>query len=312
MKAIVFDRYGPADVLHLKDIQMPTARDDEVLVRIRAAGVNPYDWRVMRADPHLVRLSRGLRRPRGGTVLGSDIAGQVEAIGKNVTRFHPGDEVFTEVDTGGFRRVRRVQGNLAGAEAGQPDVRAGGRCANDRLDGPAGPARSRTDPGWPDGPDQRSFRWHRYVRRAARQVVRRGGYRRVQHEEPGNGPFEDFASGAQRYDLVLDTVGNRSLSELRRSLVPKGTLVITGGGGGRWLGPATQVIKAMALSPFVSQRLVAVLGTPNSKDLGVLKGLIEAGAITPVIDRTHPLREVPDAIRYVETRHARGKVVITV
>jgi NADPH:quinone reductase-like Zn-dependent oxidoreductase len=123
---------------------------------------------------------------------------------------------------------------------------------------------------------------------------------------------EDFTRGTQRYDLMLDTVGNHSLAEFRRALVPRGTLVVTGGGGGRWLGPASQVLKTIALSPLVRQRLVAVYGSPNKDDLHVLKRLIEAGKVTPVIDRTYPLCEVPEAIRYLEGRHAQGKVVITV
>ena len=323
MKAIVFERYGSADVLELREIDVPDVGDDEVLVRIRAAGVNPYDWRVMRADPHLVRLSRGLRRPRSGTVLGSDMAGQVAAVGTNVTRFQPGDEVFAEVDTGGFaeyisfkeRTLGLKPANLTFGQAAAVPMAALTALQALRDRGRIQRGQTVLINGASGG-----------IGTFAVQIAKAFGtevtgvcsttnmemVRGIGADHVVDYTREDFADGAQRYDLVLDAVGNRSLSDLRRALLPRGTLVVTGGGGGRWLGPATQVIKAIALSPFVSQRLVGVVGTPNSEDLHVLKGLIEAGLVRPVIDRTYPLCEVPAAIRYLEGRHARGKVVITV
>jgi NADPH:quinone reductase-like Zn-dependent oxidoreductase len=323
MKAIVYDTYGSPDVLALRDIDVPVVKDAEVLVRIRAAAANPYDWRVLRADPHFVRLSRGLRRPRNGTVLGSDMAGQVEAVGKDVTRFRPGDEVFAEVDSGGFAEYisfkERLLGlkpaNLTFEQAAAVPMTAVTALQALRDRGRIHCGQTVLINGASGG-----------IGTFAVQIAKSFGtevtgvcstrnlelVRSIGADHVIDYTREDFAAGAQRYDLILDTVGNRSLSDFRRALVPKGTLVVTGGGGGRWLGPLTQVLKTIALSPFVSQRLVAVLGTPSSADLDVLKGLIEAGKVTPVIDRTYPLCEVPAAIRYLEGRHARGKVVITV
>ena len=323
MKAIVFDTYGSADVLELRDIEKPAPKDDEVLVRIRAAAANPYDWRVMRADPHLIRLSRGLRRPRRDSVLGSDMAGEVEAIGKDVTRFQPGDAVYAEVDTGGFAEYISFPEKLLGLKpvnltfeqaAAVPmtaltalqALRDRGRIQHGQtvlINGASGGI------GTFAVQIAKSYGAHVTGVCSTRKVDL---VRSIGADHVIDYTREDFANGAQRFDLVLDTVGNRSLSEFRRALVPKGTLVVTGGGGGRWLGPATQVFKTIALSPFVSQRLVAVLGTPNSEDLDVLKGLIEGGHVTPVIDRTYALSDVPDAIQYLEGRHARGKVVVTV
>ncbi|MEX1072176.1 MAG: NAD(P)-dependent alcohol dehydrogenase [Chloroflexota bacterium] len=322
MRAIVFARYGSTDVLELKEIAKPVVKDDEVLVRVRAGGANPYDWRVMRGDPYLVRLVNGLRRPRRATVLGSDMAGQVEAVGSKVTRFRPGDEVFAEVDAGGFAEYVSVREHLVGLKpanltfeqaAAVPmtgltalqGLRDRGRIAAGQrvlINGASGG-----------------------IGTIAVQIAKSFGaevtgvcstrnldmVRSIGADHVVDYTREDFADGVQRYDLILDTVGNRSLRDLRRALVPKGTLVVTGGGGGRWLGPAAQIFSAMAVSPFVSQRLVPVYGTRKMADLDVLKGLIEAGKITPVIDRTYPLSEVREAINYLETRHVQGKVVIT-
>jgi len=323
MKAIVFARYGSTDVLEFKEIDRPMVKDTDVLVRIRAVGANPYDWRVMRADPHLVRLSRGLRRPRNGTVLGSDMAGQVEAVGMDVTRFRPGDEVFAEVDQGGLaeyisfpeKTLGLMPANLtfeqaaavpmAGLTALQAlrnrgRIQAGQKVLINGASGGIGTFAVQLAKAF--GAEVTGVCSARHL-----DLVRSIGADHVIDYTR-----EDFTRGAQRYDLILDTVGDHSASAFRRALVPKGTLVVTGGGGGKWLGPASQVLKVMALSPFVSQRLVAVFGVPNSADLDVLKELIEAGKVTPVIGRTYGWSEVPEAIRFLEERHPGGKVVITI
>ena len=323
MKAIVFERYGAPDVLALREISKPLVKDDEVLVRIAAAAVNPYDWRIMRGDPYLVRLARGLRKPRAVTVLGSDMAGEVEAVGKDVTRFRPGDAVFGEVDSGGFAEYISIRNDLLGlkpvnltfeqaaalpmtgitALQGLRDrglIQAGQRVLINGASGGIGTMAVQLAKAF--GAEVTGVCSSRNV-----DMVRSIGADHVVDYAR-----EDFTRSEQRYDLVLDTVGNHSLTAFRRALVSRGTLVIVGGGGGRWFGPAAQVLKAIVASPFVSQRLVPVLGTPNMADLLVLTELVEAGKVTPVIDRTYPLDEVPDAMRYVEMRHARGKVVITV
>ena len=323
MKAIVFDRYGPPEVLALKDVAMPVVKDDEVLVRIVVGGVNPADWRMMRGHPYLVRIPRGLRRPPGVTILGSDMAGQVEAVGKDVTQFRPGDEVYAEVDAGGFAEYVGIREDLLSLKP-----------ANLTFEGAAAvPMTGLTalqalrDPGRIEAGQRVLINGASGgIGTMAVQIAKLYGtdvtgvcstrnldlVRSIGADHAIDYTREDFADGQRRYDLILDTVGNRSLAAFRRALTPRGTLVVTGGGGGRWLGPATQIMRTIALSPFVSQRLAAVYGRRSQDDLQVLKGLIEAGAVAPVIDRTYPLNEVPEAIRYLESRHVRGKVVITI
>jgi len=322
MKAIVFSRYGSPDVLELKEIDKPVVKDDEVLIRIRAVGANPYDWRVMRGDPHLVRLSRGLRRPRNGTVLGSDMAGQVEAVGKNVRRFRPGDEVFAEVDQGGLaeyisfpeKTLALKPANVTFEQAAAVPMAALTALQALRDRGRIEAGQEVLINGASGGIGTFAVQLAKAFGAEVTGVCSTRNLdlvRSIGADHVIDYTREDFTRGAQRYDLILDTVGNHSASAFRRALAPRGTLVVTGGGGGRWFGPATQVLKVMALSPFVSQRLVAVFGTPNSADLDALKELIDAGEVTPVIDRTYGWSEVPEAIRYLESRHTRGKVVIT-
>jgi NADPH:quinone reductase-like Zn-dependent oxidoreductase len=323
MKAIVFDHYGSPDVLALKEIDKPVVKDNEVLVRIIAGGANAYDWRIMRGDPYLVRLARGLRKPRVVTILGSDMAGQVETVGKDVTRFRPGDEVYAEVDSGGFAEYISFREDLLGLKPAnltfeqaaavpmtgltalqglrdQGRIEAGQRVLVNGASGGIGTMAVQI---------AKSYGAHVTGVSSTRNL---GLVRSIGADHVIDYTREDFTAAAQRYDMIVDTVGNHSLAAFRHGLVPRGTLVVVGGGGGRWLGPAAQIFKAVAVSPFVSQRLVPVYGRRSQDDLHVLKGLIEAGKLTPVIDRTYPLNEVPEAIRYLEGRHARGKVVITV
>ncbi len=323
MKAIVFSRYGSPDVLELKEIDKPVVKADEVLIRIRAAAANPADWRVMRGDPYLMRVTTGLRKPRRVAVLGSDMAGQVEAVGKDVTRFRPGDEVFAEVDAGGFAEYISFPEDLLAHKPTNltfEQAAAVPMTAMTALQGLRDPGRIEAGQkvlinGASGG-----------IGTFAVQIAKSFGaevtgvcstrnvdlVRSIGADHAIDYTREDFTNAAQRYDLILDTVGNHSLAAFRRALVPKGTLVVTGGGGGRWFGPLTQILSAIVSSPFVSQRLVPVYGRRSKDDLDILKGLIEAGKVTPVIDRTYPLPEVPEAIRYLETRHTRGKLVITV
>jgi len=323
MKAIVFDRYGSPDVLALKDIDKPVVKDNEVLVRIVAGGANPYDWRIMRGDPYLVRIARGLRRPRTATVLGSDMAGRVEAVGKDVTRFRPGDEVYAEVDSGGFAEYISFREDLLSLKPTNLTFEQAAAVPMTGLTALQG----LRDPGRIEAGQKLLINGASGgIGTMAVQIAKSYGadvtgvcstrnlelVRSIGADDSIDYTCEDFTDGRQRYDLILDTVGNRSVAAFRHALVPSGTLVVTGGGGGRWLGPAAQVMKAVVSSPFVSQRLVPVYGRRSKEDLQVLTGLIEAGKVTPVIDRRYPLNEVPEAIRYLEGRHARGKVVITI
>jgi NADPH:quinone reductase-like Zn-dependent oxidoreductase len=323
MKAIVRDRYGSADVLELRDIDRPVVGDDEVLVRVRAAGVDQGVWHVMAGLPYPIRLAGfGLRAPKN-PVLGADVAGVVEAIGKGVTRFQPGEEVFgiakgsyAEYASAPEDKLAPKPANLTFAQAAV--VAISGLTA---LQGLRDRAKVRPNQevlivGASGG-----------VGTYAVQVAKVFGarvtgvcsatkvdlVRSLGADHVIDYAREDFADGQQRYEAILDIGGNASLSRLRRALTPKGTLVITGGEtDGRWLGGTDRQLRALALSPFVGQKLGTFVCRENHEDLIVLKDLIEAGKITPVVDRAYPLSDVPDAIRYMREGRARGKVVITV
>ncbi|GGV09780.1 NADPH:quinone reductase [Actinomadura cremea] len=325
MKAWSWDRYGPPDVLTLKDADEPAIARDGVLVRVRAASVNPYDWRHLRAHPKLVRLSAGLRRPKPGLVLGADLAGVVERVGDEVTGLRPGDEVFGEVPLGSFAEAVAVpQDRLAvkparltfeqaasvsmAAHTALQGLRdAGGIAAGQRVlvNGASGG-----------------------VGTFAVQLARTFGaevtgvcstrnvdlVRSLGANDVVDYTREDFAEREGRYDLLMDIVGDRSLAKLRRPLTPRGTLVIVGGIASPrrgLLGPAAQILRGALISRFVSQRIAGVSWKPNATDLRFLADLMEKQEVTPVIDRTYPFAELPEALRYVERGHARGKVAIT-
>jgi NADPH:quinone reductase-like Zn-dependent oxidoreductase len=322
MKAIVYETYGPPDVLEFREIDPPTVGDDELLVRVCAAGINPYDWHYLRGLPYLVRLVNGVRRPRHLAVLGSDMAGVVEAVGEQVTEFGPGDEVYAEVGTGACAEYIAISAEQAGLKPRDltfEQAAAVPMAAETALQGVRETGKVRAG--------------HRVLINGASggvgtfavQIAKALGaevtgvcsganvdmVRSIGADHVIDYTAEDFTRSDQRFDMILDTVGNRSLSECRRVLAPKGVYGATGGGGGRWLGPLMPQLKAVLVSPFVRQRLAAVNDKPN-RDLEFLNQLIDTGRLTPVIDRTFPLAETSDAMRYLLQGHARGKVVITV
>ena len=326
MRAFVINEYGSPDVMRLEDIDRPAVKDDEVLVRVRAAGINPHDWRVLRSDPHLVRLYiKGLRKPPKDTVLGSDMAGVVEAVGRTVARFRPGDEVYAEVGFGGLGEyvsvpeaaVARKPADLTFEQAAAVPMAAITALQSLRDVGHITQGQTVIINGASGG-----------VGSFAVQIAKALGaaevtgvcstrnldlVRSIGADHVIDYTQEDFTRGAGRYDIVVDTVGNHSLAEFRRVLNSQGTFVIVGGKGGRWIGPLAQVLKGRLMSRVVSpQRIVTASGRPSGKDLEFLNGLIEAGKVTPVIDRAYVLSEAPEAIRYLEQGHARGKVVVTV
>jgi NADPH:quinone reductase-like Zn-dependent oxidoreductase len=324
MKAWIYNRYGSPDVLELKEIDMPTGNDDHMLVRIRAAGANPYDWRLLRANPYLVRLMKGLRRPRQAVIAGADMAGVVESVGKGVTRFNPGDEVYAEIGAGCFAdyvSVREEQVALKPANLTFEQAAAVPMAAMTALQGLRNVGRIKEGQrvlvnGASGGVG--SFAVQLAKSLGAAEVTGVCSTRNVELVRSIGADHvidytqEDFTWSGQRYDLLLDTVGNHSIGAFRRAVTRKGTFVIAGGGGGRWLGPVPQLLKGMLLSPFVSQRIVTFVCKPNREDLEFLKELIETDKVMPVIDRTYPLAEAPEAIRYLEEGHAQGKVVVTV
>jgi NADPH:quinone reductase-like Zn-dependent oxidoreductase len=323
MKAIVQDRYGSADVLEFRDIAEPVVGDDDVLVHVRAAGCGPDVWHLMTGMPYMARPMIGFRRPKVG-VRGWDVAGTVEAVGANVTDLRPGDEV-----------MGTAEGSFAELVIARPDKLVP-KPANLAFEQAAAVPISGTTA-------LRAVRDEARVRQGQKVLIvgAAGGVgslvvqiakglgaevtavcstskadlvRSIGADSVIDYTREDFADGSRRWDVIIDTAGRRPLSELRRALTTKGTLVIVGGdGGGPWTGGFFRgMLRAPVVSLFVGQRLRGLNSKVKREDLVALSELIEAGTLTPVIDRTYPLIEAPDAIRYLEEGHAGGKVVITV
>jgi NADPH:quinone reductase-like Zn-dependent oxidoreductase len=323
MRAIVQDVYGPPEVLSLREIDRPVPGDDEVLVRVHAAGLDQGVWHVMAGMPYMVRLMGfGLRAPKT-RVRGTEVAGVVDAVGRNVARFAPGDEVFG-VGEGTFAEYARAsEAKLApkpsnagfAAAAAVPvsgstalqalrdtgRLRAGGHVLVIGAGGGVGSFAVQLAKAF--GAEVSGV-----CSGAKADFVRSLGADAVIDYTR-----EDFADGAQRYDVIVDTAGNRSLAHLRRALADHGTLAIVGGEwGNRWTGGfGRQIARAPLLSLIAGQRLRPVMTKENSADLEVLRRSIEAGDVTPAVDRTYPLSEVPVAIRHLRSGDVRGKLVIT-
>ncbi|MEV8634858.1 NAD(P)-dependent alcohol dehydrogenase [Streptosporangium sp. NPDC051023] len=328
MKAFVLRSYGSPDALDLTDIDKPVPGDDEVLVRVRATSVQPYDWHLMRGEPYLARLmggGLGLRRPKID-ILGADIAGQVEAVGRDVTEFHPGDEVFAMSKQGGFAEYACVKEgelapkpkNLSFGQAAAVPLAANTALLGLRDEGRIQPGQRVLVNGASGGVGTfavqlaKVFGAHVTGVCSARNVDL---VRSIGADEVVDYTKEDFTRHGQRYDLLLDIAGSRPGSACRRVLTPRGTYVAVGGQGGRWLQPMGHIISALAVSPFVSQRLTmadVVRCTENKRNLMTLTEFAEDGRLTPVIDRSYPFEEIPAAVRYVEEGHAPGKVVIEI
>ena len=323
MKAIVRDEYGSADVLELRDFEKPGITDDEVLVRVHAAGVGRDVWHVMAGLPYPIRLAGfGFRAPKN-PVIGSDVAGVVEAVGKDVTRFKAGDEVFG-IGKGSYAeyvcaledKLAPKPANLTFQQAAVLAISGSTALQALRDHGKVHPGQEVLIIGASGGVGTFAVQIAKtYGARVTGvcsttkvEMVRSIGADRVIDYTR-----EDFAKGERRYDLILDIGGNSSLARLRRALTPQGTLVIAGGeGGGRWLGGTDRQIRALVLSPFVGQKLGTFVAKENHEDMIVLKELVEAGKVIPVIDRAYPLSDAPEAIRYLEAGRGRGKVVVTV
>jgi NADPH:quinone reductase-like Zn-dependent oxidoreductase len=323
VQAIVQDAYGSADVLELRDIAKPEIGDDEVLVRVHAAGLDRGVWHLMTGQAYLIRLAGyGFRRPKN-PVRGREVAGRVEAIGKDVTRFRPGDEVmgtgegsFAEYARAREDRLAPKPANLTFEQAAAVPISASTALQGLRDKGQIQPGQHVLIIGASGGVGTFAVQLAKAFGAEVTGVCSTAKVdlvRTIGADHVIDYTREDIAGAGQRYDLILDIGGNRSLSHLRRALTPDGTLVLLGGeGGGRWIGGMDRQVRALAISPFVSQKLRMFVAREHYEDLQVLTELIEAGKITPVIDRTYPLSEAPEAIRYMEEGQARGKVVITV
>lgn len=336
MKAAVSPRYGPPDVVQIQDVEQPVPRDNEVLIKVRAASVNPLDGGMIKGRPYIVRIMTGLRTPKV-TRVGVDMAGQVEAVGRNVTRFTPGDEVFGVC----IRDPHASRMNVWVCQGAFAEY----ACAPEST--------------VVEKPDNVTFEQAASVPVAAFTALQ--GLRDIGHLQPGQtvlmngaaggvGTFavqiakalgaevtgvcstrnvdlvrslgadhvidytqEDFTTRGHHYDLLFDCVGNHSLSACRRVLHPQGRLIMVGDRSGRgMISLLARLITALVWSRFVSQKLVTFLARPNPEDLTVMHDLMKAGKVIPVIDKGYRLSEVPEALRYLEEGHARGKVVITV
>lgn len=322
MQAIVQDVYGSADVLELRDIDKPVAGDDDVLMRVRAAGVDQGVWHVMAGLPYPIRLAGyGFRAPKTA-VPGTDVAGVVEAVGNDVTRFRPGDEVFG-IAKGSFAeyalaledKLAPKPANLTFEQAAVVAVSGSTALQALRDHGKVAPGERVLIIGASGGVGTYAVQLAKALGAAVSAVcstTKMDVVRSIGADQVIDYTQDDFAAGEQRYDLILDIGGNSALSRLRGALTAKGTLVIVGGEtDGRWLGGSDRQVRALLLSPFVGQKLGTFVTKENHEDMIVLKELIEAGKVTPVLDRTYPLGEVPEAIRYMRLGHARGKVVIT-
>jgi NADPH:quinone reductase-like Zn-dependent oxidoreductase len=320
MQAVVYRRYGSPNVLKLEEVAKPIPGDDEVLVRVRAASLNALDWHLVRGEPYVARIG-ALRKPEPSTP-GVNVAGVVEAVGRNVTLLRPGDEVF-----GNKRR------GCAEYVSGRPDLFVPKPAGLTLEQAAAIPTAGVTA--------LQALRDHGALRPGQKVLINGAaggvGTFAVQIAKALGGEVTavcstqnvelarslgadhvidysqaDFARTGERYDLVVDVAASRSVRTLRRVVKPRGTLVLVGASKGRWIAPLARFFGAKLLSRFVSQDLTWFMADIRREDLVALKDLVEAGQVTPVIDRTYPLSQTADALRYLETMHARGKVVITV
>jgi NADPH:quinone reductase-like Zn-dependent oxidoreductase len=321
MKAIVHSRYGPPDVLELKDIDKPVVNDDQVLVGVHAAAVGKGDWLTVKGLPYVARMRYGLPKPKH-SVPGFDVAGRIDAIGSNVTRLQPGDEVFGWCE-GSFAEYASVpEGqlvlkptNLTFEQAAAVPISAFAALQALRDTGQVQPGQQVVIIGASGGVGSFAVQLAKAYGAEVTGVCSTKSVDMVRSlgaDHVIDYTQEDFTRSGQHYDLILEMAGNRSLADLRRALTSKGTLVLVGGSGGKWFMGTGRTLRAVVLSPFVGQRLRSFFSKPNRADLVVLKELIEAGKLTPVIDRTFPLNAAPEAIGYVGERSTQGKTVITV
>lgn len=323
MTAVVYRCYGSPDVLKLEEIAKPSPADDRMLVRVHAASVNPLDWHYMRGEPYFMRAMAGMGSPNS-IHMGVDFAGTVESVGKKVTRFKPGDELFGGRD-GAFAEyvsvaengsVARKPVNLTFEQAAAAPIAAVTALQALRDKGKVHPGQHVLIDGASGGVGTFAVQIAKAFGARVTGVCSTrnlGLVRSIGADRVIDYTKEDFTAGSERYDLIIDTVGTHSLWDYRRVLTPDGTLVMVGAlDKGHWLGPLWGSVKALFVSPFISQKFVFFLADLDQSDLGVLRDLMEAGKVTPVIDRTYALSDVPAAIGYLEQGHARGKVVITV
>jgi NADPH:quinone reductase-like Zn-dependent oxidoreductase len=316
MKAIVQNAYGSPDVLTLKEVEAPTIKENEVLVRVHAAALNAGDYFSLRGSPWLVRFTVGFPKPKD-YILGWDMAGRVVAVGDQVTQFRPGEEVFATCNATLAEYVCVAEDklalkptNLTFKQAAAVPTAALTALQGLRDVGKVQPGQQVLINGASGGVGTFAVQIAKALGAEVTGVCSTRNLEMVRSlgaDHVVDYTQEDFTRSGKRYDLILDNVASRSFSDLRRALTPRGMIIPNSGHGGMGY-----VIKAFLLSPFMRQQGSMYLASPNNKDLVVLKEFIEAGVLTPVIDKTYPLCDTPEAFRYLEEEHARGKVVITV
>ena len=322
MNAITYTQYGSPDVLQLAEVADPAPNADEVIIRIRAASVNPLDWHYMRGTPYLIRMQSGLRRPKTAR-LGADASGQVEAVGKNVTRFRPGDEVFgvckgafAEYARGSERTLVPKPANVTFEQAAAVPVAALSALQGLRDKGQLRPGHTVLINGASGGVGTFAVQIAKVLGAEVTGVCSTRNVEMVRSigaDHVVDYTRENFTESGHQYDVIFDCVGSQTLSATRRALTAEGTLVLVGGPDkGHWLGPLVGVLGAVVLSRFTRQKLLPFLARINRDDLLVMQQRLEDGTVRPVIDRSYPLSGVAEAIRYLEEGHARGKVIITV
>ena len=322
MNAIVYRCYGSADVLEFEEVEKPVPGDNEVLVKIKAAAVNPLDWHYMRGSPYIMRLiGAGIGKPED-TRLGVDFAGTVETVGSGVTGFKPGDDVFGGA-SGAFAEYVTIAedrglvlkpANISFEQAASVPIAALTALQALRDKGQIQSGQKVLINGASGG-----------VGTFAVQIAKSYGaevtavcsgrneemVRSIGADHVINYKQQDYTEGGQQYDLILDMIGNHSLSKNRSVMKPGGKLILIGGAKGDWVGPLMGPIKAMMYSPFVDQEFIMFIANMDKQDLAVIGELMKSGKVTPVIDRSYSLKEVPSAIRYSEEGHARGKIIIS-
>jgi NADPH:quinone reductase-like Zn-dependent oxidoreductase len=322
MKALVARCYGAPDVLALEPVAKPIPADDQLLVKVHVAALNPVDWHSMRGSPYIMRLTSGIGSPKD-TRVGVDFAGTVEAVGKDVTRFKPGDEVFG--GAGGSvaeyvvvresRGVALKPGNVTFEQAGSVAVAALTALQGLRDHGGIKPGQKVLINGASGGVGTFAVQIAKHFGAEVTGVCSTRNVELVRSlgaDHVIDYTQQDFAQSAERYDLILDNVANRSLADLRHVLEPTGTLVIVGGAKGDWIGPLVPPLKAAILQPFVEQKMGMFIAKLEQSDMQLLGELMQAGKVTPVIDRRYAFAEAAKAMEYLETGRARGKVIVNV
>jgi NADPH:quinone reductase-like Zn-dependent oxidoreductase len=323
MKAVTYRCYGSPEVLKVEEVEKPTLPDDRVLVKVRAASINPLEWHYMTGTPYIMRLAAGIGAPQDPR-LGVDFAGTVEAVGKKVTRFKVGDEVFGGRDgaLAQYVAVREAGSialkptNLTFEQAASVPIAAVTALQGLRDKGKVHAGQKVLINGASGGVGTFAVQIAKYLGAEVTGVCSTRNVEMVKSlgaDHVIDYTRDDFTQGTEHYDVIFDTVGNHPLSDYRRVMVPQGVFVIVGGPNtDPWIGPLSVPLKAKLIGPFVSQRFESFLAELNQQEVGVLADLLQSGKVTPVIDRTYPMSDIQSAMRYLLAGHAHGKVVIEV